>query len=84
MSRTNSGSYGAVTAEMRWPTRSADLVIPHRLPLLRAIGARVRTGAPRRRGDPTTQRVLLWFAIIVGLLAGFWLETILVVLVHGM
>jgi Protein of unknown function (DUF4236) len=35
--------------------------------------SRARTGAPAPRGNSTTGRVLLWFAIIVGLLLGFWL-----------
>jgi len=43
----------------------------------------LRTGAPPRGGDPTTKRVLLWFAIIIGLLVGFWLETVVVALVQG-
>jgi hypothetical protein len=34
--------------------------------------SRVRTGAPAPRGNSTTKRVLLWFAIMVGLRVGFW------------
>jgi hypothetical protein len=59
---------------MRWPTRSRVVGFPYGLPVS-------RTGAPAPRGDPTAKRVLLWFAIIVGLLVGFWLETLVAALI---
>jgi len=69
---------------MRWPSRSVEASPPHGLSLLRSRStARIRTGAPAPRGDPTTKRVLLWFAIIGGLMVGFWLQTIVVALAQG-
>jgi len=61
---------------MRWPSRSSDVSVPNALPLL-------GTGAPPPRSDPTAMRVLLWFAIIVGLMVGFWLETLVAALVRA-
>ncbi len=61
---------------MRSPSRPPVVGLPDELPLL-------RTGAPPPRSDPTAKRVLLWFAIIVGLMVGFWLETLVAALVSA-
>jgi hypothetical protein len=54
---------------MRPPSRIAVARLPR-------ISSRLRTGAPPPHRDETSLRVLLWLAMIAGLLAGFALATI--------
>jgi hypothetical protein len=56
---------------MRPSSRIAAACLPR-------IGSRLRTGAPPPHRDETSLRVLLWLAMIAGLLAGFALATLAV------
>jgi hypothetical protein len=53
------------------PSRIAAALLPRN-------ASRLRTGAPPPRRDETSLRVLLWLAMIAGLLAGFALATFVV------
>jgi hypothetical protein len=56
---------------MRSPSRIAVARLPR-------ISSRRRTGGPPLHRDETSLRVLLWLAMIVGLLAGFALAIVIV------